>query len=298
MGQHGLSARRHGVYARAALAAAAGGLVLAVLPAAAGPSTAETTREVVRGAWELDTYVVRNGRHYTPSALSYRKGDAGDPRDDGALPADTVVAKSADGSPIPPVAPSGRAALRFPGPYDGNTANGVDVDASMIRIPHRSYFDPQGMRFAVSVYVRPRTQVGHDSPNIAQKGRVDQGNQHQWKVGVLDGLTTVCSFRGATSRTNATPTTTAAFGPVLQAGKPYRLDCELSVHGIAQLRVFLVQSGGGLQQVGPTRYGDPRPDIYVVPDDYVSVGKKPRDTSNGDAFAGDIDRLRITRWEP
>lgn len=35
-----------------------------------------------------------------------------------------------------------------------------------------------------------------------------------------------------------------------------------------------------------------------VPTDEISIGKKPRDTTDGDTYAGDIDNITITRWEP
>ncbi len=41
-----------------------------------------------------------------------------------------------------------------------------------------------------------------------------------------------------------------------------------------------------------------KPGIWVAPTDEISIGKKPRDTTNGDTYAGDIDNIKITRWEP
>lgn len=45
-------------------------------------------------------------------------------------------------------------------------------------------------------------------------------------------------------------------------------------------------------------HGAARPGIWVAPDDEVSIGKKPRDDTSGDTYAGDIDNIRISRWEP
>lgn len=99
------------------------------------------------------------------------------------------------------------------------------------------------------------------------------------------------------SKTSTALTTTEVFGPAMDVGSNYRLDCELTAGGAARLTVTQF-NGTTPQGLGTRTDATPSPGIYVIPDDIVSIGKKPRDTSNGDTFAGDIDNMKISRWEP
>lgn len=261
-----------------------------------------TTREYTKGAWAFNTYFSRGGHFYTPSSVN--PGTLSDPRDDGRLADNTIVKKVNGGQPIPPVAADGASSLRFPGWDDGTPNNGlVDENASRVWVPHRDKFNPLGKRFKIYVYVRPRSpKVPGESPNIIQKGRVDQGNGHQWKVSInADGMAAGCSFVGATSKTNPAIVRTDAYAgsdAQMKAGDSYLLTCELSTRGEAVLHVWHWTGARFVDLHSEGYVGIAHAGIWVAPDDEVSIGKKPRDDTSGDTYAGDIDNIRISRWEP
>lgn len=262
-------------------------VVAALLPLLAAPAAQAAPAPVVQGRWPLATLVERDGVLTTPATVAGREGT-----DDGVLAPGTTV-RTTQG-----IAASDSAALYFPGWDDGSPDDGtVSPDASQVVVPDRSSFDPQGRRFLVSVDVRPRTpRVRGESPNIVQKGRVDQGNTHEWKISVLDDLTPVCTFRGWQSRDDHRLRAVSAFGSVrMVAGEPYRLECGLAA-GRATLRVLRL-SGASAEVVQTRRSREQWSALWVVPDDVVSIGKKPRDTTSGDTYAGDIAGLVITRWQ-
>jgi len=265
--------------------------------------SAPVTKEYVKGSWKLNTYLARNGAYFTPSAIN--PGTASNPKDDGYLSSDTIVKKSSGTLQILPIANDGGKALRFPGPDDGNSTPGVDADASQVWVPHQDKFNPLGKRFKISVYVRPRMDnlVAGESPNIIQKGRVDQGNAHQWKISFnADAKTPVCTFQGATSKTNPQITRTEAFAPTtaaMTAGGRYRLTCELTADGQAVLHVYRWVSNQGFVDFNTSGYkGTAKAGIWVAPSTDISIGKKPGDTTDGDTYSGDIDNVVISRWEP
>lgn len=154
---------------------------------------ATQTAEYAKGIWAFNDYRTRNGHNSTPSVI--RPGV-----DDGILADNTIVKAKVTGVNVPPVAADGASALRFPGWNDGTPGNGVvDQNASRVWVPHQDRFNPLGKRFKISVYVRPQAQYDDtESPNIIQKGRVDEGNKHQWKVSInAGGMTPACTFQGS-----------------------------------------------------------------------------------------------------
>ena len=215
----------------------------------------------------------------------------------------------------PPVGTSSGTSFTFPGwrdaTYDAASTRAnkwlVSPDASAVIVPETGAgddsMDPGTGFFRVELSIRAddsRTAVqllDHDSPNVIQKGRAASAGvpAQQWKVSLLKSLVPVCTFKGdvdpGPTVVIATRRAQGQSGDALRPDVPYRLRCEVD-SGVVTLRILDLSIVGASERV--VSYG--AADYFSVSNDQpVWIGKKPDNTNAGDAFAGSIDNVSITR---
>lgn len=166
-------------------------------------------------------------------------------------------------------------------------------------------FDPTDQDFSVSVWVEPADAAAYPlgsraladvSPNIVQKGRIDEAGGF-WKMSLglaRDGAGRLrwypyCSFRNADHELNPG---VGSGRYLLAPGQPVKIEC-VKVGGTASVRVYTSSIGSAAFTMSRSTPGNVN--FSIANTASLSLGHKPRTTDPGDVYAGILDNLVIRK---